>query len=46
MGTTKGVGGKSHQRLKQGYMRLGALQPLNARKETERVYKAGLENTG
>jgi len=46
MDTTKGVGGKGHQRLKQLYMIVGALQPLQARKETERVYKTGSENTG
>jgi len=45
-GHNKRVGGKGHQRLKQLYMRGGALQPLHARKETERVYKTGSENTG
>jgi len=46
MGTTKGVGSKGHQQLKQGYMRVGALQPLHARRETEYAYKTGLENAG
>jgi hypothetical protein len=46
MGTTKAVGGKGHQRLKQLYTRVGTLQQLHARKETERVYKTGSENTG
>jgi hypothetical protein len=43
MGTTNGVGGKGHQRLKQRYMRTDALQPQYVRKETKRVYKTGLE---
>jgi hypothetical protein len=43
MGTTNGVGGKGHQRLKQRYMRTDALQPQYVREETKRVYKTGLE---